>query len=217
MPESDKGNNGAERKPNWEERWTLWVNAGTLGILTLTLIAVIIYARELHHANVLARQALDMDTRPYVDITPNCDLSHLTIESGKPLTLRVYLYNYGRLPTRTSTQGGVHYSRTRLPNGSEDGLLNSPDQYIWPGTYVNGAQIGGVYVLPESRDNLTDGDITDIKERKGWIYLEVETSYGNGYVTRICDEYPVDTGGQLFSEVALCSDPRSNCTDNDCN
>jgi hypothetical protein len=56
MPEGSEGNNGTERKPNWVEIRTLWINAGTLVVLTFTLIAVIVYACEAHKANKYSRQ-----------------------------------------------------------------------------------------------------------------------------------------------------------------
>ena len=195
---------------------TFILSAITIIVLICTLLAVDRYTNEAHTANTLTKQILDANTRAYIQITPNGDPSRTRIQAGKTLAIGAYLYNWGKQPARTSAQGITRYSRTRLANGAGEGLRKLPDYYIWPGTYVNGVQSGGDYIRPESLESLTDGDITDIKAKRGWIYIEVEVRYGNGYITRICDEYPLQTNDPLFMDFELCSDPQSNCTDNDC-
>lgn len=209
MPSGDHYESHHTHKPNW-------VDIATSIVLVLTLLGIWDYACTARHSNELTNEALDFNTRPYIQITSSGDPSQLRIKAGQTLTMGVYLYNWGRLPARTRAQGIMRYSRTRLPNASNDGLRTLPEYYIWPGTYVNGIPIGGDWVWPESPDKLTDGDITDIKVQRGWIYVEVEVSYRGRYITRICDEYPLKTDGPLLKEFALCSDPQSNCTDEEC-
>ena len=74
---------------------------------------------------------------------------------------------------------------------------------------------GGDDVTAQSADRLTKGDIADFASRIGYIYIEIKVTYGEGYITRICDEYALDSKGPPFDQFNLCSDPHSNCTDAD--
>lgn len=195
----------------------LILSLATVAVLAWTLVEVIGYTKEAHNLTNLTQRMLDADTRPYIQITPYpADNSRTPSPKAEDfLKIAVYLYNWGKTPARTIVLGRARYSRTRLSSASEYvGFGDLPEQYIWPGTYVNGTQSGGVLVYPQSSDKLTYGDLTDINKRLGYFYIEVKVTYGNGYITRICDELPLDTDKPMLN-FELCSAAGSNCTDAD--
>jgi hypothetical protein len=108
----------AEEQPNWVDKWTLYTNIGTFAVLTATLLAVIVYVCEMRAANRLTRQAIEVQSRPYIKIIPDypSNDSMFHPQANKPLQMKVLLFNKGKLPTRIRNRSVVIYSREHLDN-----------------------------------------------------------------------------------------------------
>jgi hypothetical protein len=194
MPQPDKKGNSARKEPNW-------VDVGTLIVLTLTLIAVGLYTHAAYVQSELVKQSIDISSRPL--LSARYDRRH-NPKIGEKFTYDLYINNLGKSPTKAHTRGIVRYSLERISNTTS--LATEKVQLVWPGY--------GVHETIESSDNLTEGQISDMRAGKGWLYVKAEITYDSFY-TIICTEYtiradPAKLESFIIESVGLCADPKSN-------
>ena len=80
------------------------------------------------------------------------------------------------------------------------------------------SETSGDALVALGREALTAGQLADIQDGIGYIYLAVEVDYGN-YYTTICEEFPIAPaelpvqGAKVSARLgaySLCADPKSN-------
>ena len=144
-------------KCSWKERRFV--------VEVLTLIVVSIYTYQAYRLTVLTQSSLQVATRPYIQIIPFPKEATFHPTADKPLQMAVYLFNTGRLPTRTLNHSVVRYSSKRLPNpGLSD---NGATRWVW------GDSQAIIYPSPTSLENLSAADIANMKAGIGWVYVSV--------------------------------------------
>jgi hypothetical protein len=182
--------NRRTQKPNW-------VDKGTLFVLTVTLVAVVFYTREAHQQTGLIRQSFEVNSRPYLSIThagfsypenPG-DIFHWTIQVS----------NLGKTPANATIRAITVYSLTKVP--SPQLPAKEHREIVWPGSTVR---------YWADSEPLTEGQISDMKAGRGWLYVRTLVTYGD-YRTATCNTYtlkPLAGEPMRFDETQMgtCDD-----------
>jgi hypothetical protein len=194
------------------------VDLWTAIVLTITMIAVVWYTWEADRQNQFNQRIIETASRPYLAITAHEQGFTTAITSaaagGAIPAVPFYVVNHGKLPADAYIKAAVAYSRVRIP--SIDGLDGgrAKHRFIF-------SETSGDALVALGREALTGGQLADIQDGIGFIYLAVEVNYGS-YYTRICEEFPIapaetalqgaKTSARLDA-YSLCSDPKSNDAD----
>jgi hypothetical protein len=206
MPEASA--KGQKQKSSAIEIWTAVV-------LTITMVAVIWYTWEADRQNEFNQRIIETASRPYLAITAHEQGFSTSIFSasagGAIAVVPFYVVNHGKLPAHAQIKSAVAYSQTRIPN--IDGIDGAREKHRFIFSETSGDALVAV-----GREALTPGQLADIQNGIGFIYLAVDLKYGN-YYTRICEEFPIAAaqdgaqGAKLPARLgaySLCADPRSN-------
>lgn len=175
-----------------------WTDKATLGVLIVTLVAVICYTRITSHI-------LESDMRAYIKIVPSGQISSAS-PSGL-LQMCVHLHNDGKRFAIATVRSVVRYSPAhleapQLPNSTEGRL-------VWGGDESRP-------IVAQSEAPLSAVDMASLHSGHGFIYVETEARYEKGsYITVNCWEYPVTTNLRL-GEPNICPKAETNCVDEDC-
>ena len=81
------------------------------------------------------------------------------------------------------------YSKIRMASVDGLGGLREKHRFIF-------SETGGDALVALGREALTAGQLADIQNGIGYIYLAVEVNYGN-YYTLICQEFPIAPDPEL--------------------
>jgi hypothetical protein len=194
-------------KPNAIDIWTAIV-------MTITMIAVVWYTWEADRQNELNKRVIETASRPYLAVTAHEEGFTTAITSasagGAIPVVPFYVVNHGKLPADAHIRSAVAYSRTRMASVDGLGGVREKHRFIF-------SETSGDALVALGREALTSGQLADIQNGIGYIYLAVEVNYGN-YYTMICQEFPIapaETGTQSAKPSArlgaysLCADPKS--------
>jgi hypothetical protein len=197
-----------ENRPTAIDIWTAIV-------LTVTMVAVVWYTWEANRQNEFTKRAIETASRPYLAVSAHEQGFTTAITSssagGAIPVVPFYVVNHGKLPADAHIRSAVVYSKTRIP--SIDGLDGAREKHRFIFSETSGDALVAL-----GREALTSGQLSDIQDGIGFIYLAVEVNYGN-YYTRICEEFPIapaETAAQgtqasaRLGAYSLCSDPKSN-------
>ena len=197
-----------ENRPTAIDVWTAIV-------LTITMVAVVWYTWEADRQNEFTKRAIETASRPYLAVSAHEQGFTTAITSssagGAIPVVPFYVVNHGKLPADAHIRSAVVYSKTRIP--SIDGLDGAREKHRFIFSETSGDALVAL-----GREALTSGQLSDIQDGIGFIYLAVEVNYGN-YYTRICEEFPIapaETAAQgtkasaRLGAYSLCSDPKSN-------
>lgn len=194
-----------------------FIDVCTLIVLTITMVAVVWYTWEADRQNQFNQRVIETASRPYLAVSAHEQGFSTSIRSasagGVIPVVPFYVVNHGKLPADAHIRSSVVYSKSRI--GGIDGLGGIREKHRFIFSETNGDALVAL-----GRDALTSGQLDDIQNGIGFIYLAVEVDYGN-YFTRICQEYPIapseDSGpvrsGPQLGAYSLCADPKSNDAD----
>ena len=93
-----------------------------------------------------------------------------------------YVVNHGKLPADAHIRSAVAYSRTRMASVEGLGGVREKHRFIF-------SETAGDALVALGREALTAGQLADIQNGIGYIYLAVEVDYGN-YYTRFARSSP---------------------------
>lgn len=191
------------------------IDIWTAIVLTITMVAVVWYTWEADRQNEFTKHAIETASRPYLAVSAHEQGFTTAISSasagGAIAVVPFYVVNHGKLPADAHIKSAVVYSNTRIP--TIDGLdgVKEKHRFIF-------SETSGDALVALGREALTSGQLADIQNGIGFIYLAVEVKYGN-YFTKICEEFPIapaeaaaqgaKTSARLGA-YSLCSDPKSN-------
>src|SRR5712691_8862846 len=113
MPETGKEQNRPAQKPNW-------VDIGTFGVLTLTLIVVGIYTCEARRQNGLTQRVIETQTRPFlvVKFLPEefgYKVSPPPVDERRALSVSFQVEDYGKLPATAEVRSVAVYKEGGVP------------------------------------------------------------------------------------------------------
>ncbi len=183
-------------------------------VLTITMVAVIWYTWEADRQNQFNQRIIETASRPYLAVSAHEQGFSTSITSaaagGTIAVVPFYVVNHGKLPADAHVRSSVVYSKNRI--GGIDGMGGIREKHRFIFSETNGDALVAL-----GRDALTSGQLADIQDGIGYIYLAVEVDYGN-YFTRICEEFPIaaaeNSGATRIAPrlgaYSLCSDPKSN-------
>jgi hypothetical protein len=195
-------------RPNLIDIWTAIV-------LTITMVAVVWYTWEADRQNQFNQRIIETASRPYLAVSAHEQDFTTAITSaaagGAIPVVPFYVVNHGKLPADAHIQSAVAYSKTRMASVEGLGGVREKHRFIF-------SETSGDALVALGREALTAGQLADIDDGIGYIYLAVQVNYGN-YYTRICEEFPIapaentSQGARLPARLgayALCADPSSN-------
>jgi hypothetical protein len=181
-------------RPNLIDIWTAIV-------LTITMVAVVWYTWEADRQNQFNQRIIETASRPYLAVSAHEQGFTTAITSaaagGAIPVVPFYVVNHGKLPADAHIEGL--------------GGVREKHRFIF-------SETSGDALVALGREALTAGQLADIDDGIGYIYLAVQVNYGN-YYTRICEEFPIapaentSQGARLPARLgayALCADPSSN-------
>ena len=190
------------------------IDLWTAIVLTITMVAVIWYTWEADRQNQFNQRIIETASRPYLSVSAHEQGFSTSINSaaagGAIAVVPFHVINHGKLPADAHIQSSVVYSKSRL--GGIDGMGGIREKHRFIFSETNGDALVAL-----GRDALTSGQLTDIQNGIGFIYLAVEVNYGS-YFTRICEEFPIAPaetaeGTRIpprLGAYSLCADPKSN-------
>jgi len=204
-----EGNEKARgNRPNAIEIWTAIV-------MTITMVAVVWYTWEADRQNEFNKRIIETASRPYLAISAREQGFTTSITSaaagGAIPVIPFYVVNHGKLPADAHIRSAVAYSKTRMASVDALGGVREKHRFIF-------SETNGDALVALGRDALTAGQLADIEDGIGYIYLAVEVDYGK-YYTRICEEFPIapaentPQGAKSAARLgaySLCADPASN-------
>jgi hypothetical protein len=195
-------------RPNLIDIWTAIV-------LTITMVAVVWYTWEADRQNEFNKVIIETASRPYLAISAHEQGFTTAITSasagGAVPAIPFYVVNHGKLPADAHIRSAAAYSRTRMAGVDGLGGVREKHRFIF-------SETAGDALVALGREALTAGQLSDIQNGIGYIYLAVEVDYGN-YYTRICEEFPIAPeetplqGAKVSARLgaySLCADPKSN-------
>ncbi len=179
------------------------------------MVAVVWYTWEADRQNEFNKVIIETASRPYLAISAHEQGFTTAISSasagGAIPVVPFYVVNHGKLPADAHIRSAVAYSRTRMASVEGLGGLREKHRFIF-------SEAAGDALVALGREALTAGQLADIQNGIGYIYLAVEVDYGN-YYTRICEEFPIAPeetplqGAKVSARLgaySLCADPKSN-------
>jgi len=191
MPTANDHQGTHTHKPNW-------VDISTLSVLAAILVVVSIYTCYAGRQNELTRQAIELNTRPYVKVIfePTTFALDRKIPSGvanpQTMSIQFSIKNTGKLPACASVQANATWespSKRREPHApAANNALGR--RFIFP-DQENG------YLTAYDTRGMTAGDLVNLQnDKKGVFYVAVDVFYGlsceqRPYVTRTCTAYPI--------------------------
>lgn len=201
MPESHKHEYTSAQKPNW-------VDIGTFIVLSVTLLAVIFYACEAHRQNELTKNIIRMNSR--ASIGGVWDSHKVVPQVNQKFNIPLGLINFGQSTVADVTTIAV-YTLDKIP---EPSLASAETirKFVWP------RPIGNLFDT-YSDDAVTDAQLNDMRAGRGWLLVKTVIVYGP-YTTKMCTSLPLQpsqNGPLKFGRAELCSAPKSNCVDEECN
>ena len=171
------------------------VNTLTLIVLAITMVGVFWYAYEAANANKLTRQAIDVQSRPYLQILVNRgDIQKATRPEMGPdaptvITLGFVVANTGRLPAQAMVQSLAKYSAEKLSVAPTLDGVKPEYHFIWPpGAYEPFFALGN--------ENISPGQFNDIRSGLGYVYFVAKVAYGD-YATGVCWQLPIEAVADL--------------------
>jgi hypothetical protein len=198
---TDEHQSKCSNKPNRVDYW----NAG---VLTVTMIAVIVYA-------CLTSDLLTASTRPYIGVAVYYPVDYFPFSPAPntKLTAPFTYINFGKLPADAHIRQLIALSKDRLDSGPSLDQGQQVHEFLWPPPVQNLETI-------TTAKELTDGEVSDLNNgHNAWLYVRIEIFYGS-HRTDFCKEYRVIAGkpqtapgGEMkpgLSDAALCRDPDSN-------
>ena len=166
--------------PNLIDIWTAIV-------LTITMVAVVWYTWEADRQNEFNKRIIETASRPYLAVSAHEQGFTTAITSasagGAIPVVPFYVVNHGKLPADAHISSAVAYSRTRMASVDGLGGVREKHRFIF-------SETSGDALVALGREALTAGQLADIQDGIGYIYLAVEVDYGN-YYTTICEEFPI--------------------------
>jgi hypothetical protein len=194
--------------PNLIDIWTAIV-------LTITMVAVVWYTWEADRQNEFNKRIIETASRPYLAVSAHEQGFTTAITSasagGMVPAIPFYVVNHGKLPADAHIRSAVAYSKTRMASVDGLGGVREKHRFIF-------SETSGDALVALGREALTAGQLADIQDGIGYIYLAVEVDYGN-YYTMICEEFPIAPAEMPAQGVkvsarlgaySLCADPKSN-------
>jgi hypothetical protein len=195
MTEAPDNKKRCPNKPNWIEK-------GTFIVLGLTLIAVVWYACEAHHSNILTRRSIDTNTRPYIKIKLQ-EEGFVSTERLPAASPNFLVENVGKLPIVVSLEGSTDWFNDRH---SRNPFNYKPisKRFIFPSSDPQ------QFAIP-SGIGMTAGERQDLQDMGGQYVIYLAATYGP-YVVRLCTSYKISFNGKLFnlSSPTLCPESDSN-------
>jgi len=197
-----------ENKPTAIDIWTAIV-------MTITMVAVVWYTWEADRQNELNKRIIETASRPYLAVTAHEQGFTTAITSasagGAIPVVPFSVVNHGKLPADAHIKSAVAYSKTRMASVDGLGGVREKHRFIF-------SETGGDALVALGREALTSGQLADIQNGIGYIYLAVEVNYGN-YYTMICQEFPIAPAqapakgakpSARLGAYSLYADPKSN-------
>jgi hypothetical protein len=191
------------------------IDVWTAIVMTITMVAVIWYTWEADRQNEFNKRIIETASRPYLAISAREQGFTTAITSasagGAIPVVPFYVVNHGKLPADAHIRSAVAYSKTRMASVDGLGGVREKHRFIF-------SETAGDALVALGREALTSGQLADIQDGIGYIYVAVEVDYGN-YYTRICEEFPIapaenaPTGTKSAARLgaySLCADPSSN-------
>jgi len=179
------------------------------------MVAVVWYTWEADRQNQFNKRIIETASRPYLAVSAHEQGFTTAITStsagGAIPVVPFYVVNHGKLPADAHIKSAVVYSKTRIAAIDGLGGVREKHRFIF-------SETSGDALVALGREALTSGQLADIQDGIGYIYLAVEVNYGN-YYTMICEEFPISpsesatTGTKASARLgaySLCSDPKSN-------
>ncbi len=194
MAQPDEHQHTVKTNPNW-------VDIGTLIVLTVTLVVVGLYTREAHRQSDLIQQTFDITSRPLLSAMFR---NIQNPKAGSKLTFELVIKNLGKSPTKAHSKPSATYSLVKIDSPPE--ASTEDIQLVWPNSQV--------VAKGESLEPITDGQFSDMRAGRGWLYLRAIVTYDR-FHTAICTEYtikphPSKPDAFITDPTGLCADQKTN-------